>query len=212
MTITLATSLPAFGQRIQFPQTPNGLRPVDANVYSPSTRPSTAANGSPVMVPLNPATQSGLYPSTGLGSATFDPYSSRQVSQPPVLGTSTFGSAVNPPQGTQGSVYAPGATGYPGFNSATPTLPGAGQSATVGTYQNANPAIYGPGVYPNSNPSALFPGAYPQSGSGSLFGGLFGNWFGGSGSGGAYGQPGTLTLPNLNGPSGPLVLPPGGGR
>lgn len=98
-------------------------------------------------------------------------------------------------------------SGYPGYNGAAPSLPGAGQSGILGTYPYTNnPSAYPPQAFPNSSPSALFPGAYPQNGYGYGQNNGVGSWFGnlfGNGSQ-PYGQPGTLS------PPGNLVLPPGG--
>lgn len=182
----------AQAQRIQFPAA-NGLRPIDGNVM-PST-------GAPVMVPINPATQSGIYPSTGFGSQTFDPYA----------GGSAFGAppAILPQSGMLGAPIGGGypANNYPAYTGPSPTLPGAGQSAIVGSYQN-NPTNYGqPGVYPNSSPSALFPGSYGANPYGAqssgLFGGFFRNMYNGmfgspSGNYGGYTAP-TVIQPNYNG-------------
>lgn len=38
--------------------------------------------------------------------------------------------------------------GYPAYNGTSPVLPGAGQSATVGTFQNTVPGFTQPGVFP----------------------------------------------------------------
>ena len=144
---------PVHAQRMQFPETPSGLRPIQSG--------QPLAAGGPTMVPINPATQAGIYPSTGAGGATFDPYS---VSQPQLQ-------VFQPPQGTVApGALAPGATNYPGavpnypnnpsmggyptYNGISPGLPGAGQSGTVGTFQNTSPGYNQPGMYPNSSPSA----------------------------------------------------------
>ncbi|MEO8270260.1 MAG: hypothetical protein ABI557_11110, partial [Aureliella sp.] len=64
---------PAHGQRMQFPETPSGLRPIQ-----PGQIPSS---GAPTMVPINPATQAGIYPSSVPGGQTFDPYSLNATTQ-----------------------------------------------------------------------------------------------------------------------------------
>lgn len=209
---------PAQAQRMQFPETPSGLRPIQ-----PGQIPSS---GAPTMVPINPATQAGIYPSNGLGGQTFDPYSLNTATQ-----TQAFQpqfAPVSPPQGSFApNTLAPGTTpypgvysntqpiypnnppmgGYPAYNGISPNLPGAGQSGTIGTFQN-NPPGYGqPGVYPNSAPSALFPnsGAYPSggynNGGGTVFGNMYNGIFGSSagGYGGTYGQPAYPVLPQNSG-------------
>ncbi len=164
--MVLLACAPVDAQRVQFPQAPSGLRPI-----APGQGPTT---GHPIMVPINPATQSGIYPSTGLGSPTFDPYATTQTSPltplplPGVAGAPTIaGGPVLP-------------SSYPGYTGTPPVLPGAGQSGVIGTFPNAAPTYAQPGIYPNSSPSALFPGTTLGGGSGSLFGGIFGN------SGGIY--------------------------
>jgi hypothetical protein len=191
---------PAWAQRIQFPSgtdpSLSGLRPI-----APSQLPKT---GSPVMVPLNPATQAGIYPSTGFGSPTFDPYSlntstTPQFSSPSFNPTLPPPGSINPPYvgSPMGSPTSIPMGGYPSYNGVSPTLPGTGQSGTLGTFQNTGPGFTQPGIYPNSTPSALFPAnsynsgsAYPGS-SGSLFGNMYNGVFGNSqgGYGGNFGQP-----------------------
>ena len=107
MTAALAFSMPALGQqRIQFPTpTGNGLRPVGSMVQN--TTPSGGPTGGPVMVPLN--SSSPLYPSTGLGTAQFDAYSTRQVTTPNFPQTN--------PYATPGSVA-------PSLGGAPPVQPG----------------------------------------------------------------------------------------
>lgn len=193
----------ASAQRVQFPQQPSGLRPIDQGGL-PST-------GSPMMVPINPSTQNGVYPSAGLGNPMFDPYANSGVGPgtagaaapfiPPgnVIGGSNFGGATalggqplgGPTLGGQPYGVQPGL--------APPTLPGTGQSGIVGTFPNTAPNYNQPGIYPNSAPSALFPGAYPNTNSSGPFGGFFNNLFGGMfGSNTAYPQP-TVIQPNYNG-------------
>ena len=112
-----------------------------------------------------------------------------------------------PTLGVAPNFGAPLNSGYPGYNGAAPSLPGAGQSGILGTYPYTNnPSAYPPQAFPNSSPSALFPGAYPQNGYGYSQGGGIGSWFGNLfGNGGAtYGQPGAISAPSG------LVLPPGG--
>ncbi len=201
----------ANAQRIQFPENSPGLRPIS---------PTQSYSTQPGMVPLNPATQSGIYPSTGYGSPTFDPYGSPAPTLPPVF-PSPFNSTVQPPSSlssplpsTQG-VYPGGVPygGYPTYNGPGPILPGAGPSATIGTFPSTSAGPTQPGMYPNSAPSALFPGsAYPSgayngtSGSGNSVGDWFSGIFGTSntGFGGSYGQypypqagyPGAPAYPN----------------
>ncbi len=216
----LITCAPAVAQRIQFPENTspgmNGLRPI-----SPGQLPNSS---SPVMVPINPATQAGIYPSNGMGGATFDPYS-LNASPLPQTNSPVFNPTLAPPSSFTPTYpgIAPSYPntaplgGYPAYNGASPVLPGAGQSATVGTFQNTGPGFSQPGVYPNSAPSALFPGSayntgipngYPSN-SGSLFGNLYNNIFGGSqgGYGGNYGQPVYPPQPSVTGGTWPT---PGG--
>lgn len=150
------------------------------------------------MVPINPATQAGIYPSTGFGSPTFDPYAGRAA-------TGGIGGAANPvtPLGNPGSFSGgPGFGGYPAYTGGSPNIPGAGQSAIVGTFPNTAPTLNQPGIYPSNSPSALFPGSYPNSGNGSLFGGFFSNLFGGLSGQPNYGLPPQPTVIQPN------VLPP----
>ncbi len=202
--IALAFTLPAFGQRIQFPEgSANGLRPI-----SPTGQMSP---GTPVMVPLNPATQAGIYPAPVGSSATFDPYSTRQVTTPTYPTQNSIPSLTppgNPMQGQTAPVYtgptiapnyntapysaapynAAPATGYPGYSGVSPTLPGTGPSGVTGTYPYPSATVYPPSAYPNSAPSALFPGSYPQSSS-------WWNPFAPAGQPGSIAPPGNLTLP-----------------
>ncbi len=205
-------------QRIQFPESPSGLRPI-----SPGQVP---LSGPPAMVPINPATQAGIYPSTGLGSPTFDPYSAGGGLQQPQYLQPLTNSTIAPPgafapsyPGTQPNLGAAPLGGYPTYNGTSPGFPGAGQSGTIGTFQNTGPGISQPGIYPNTAPSALFPGTgapgtgfsggYNSGSSGSLFGsfvdGIFGSPNGGYG--GTYGQP---VYPTPSYPGG-VYPPPGNG-
>ncbi len=182
---TLLLAIPAQAQPMQFPSTgatqlrtqaPSTLGP------PPTTFPSTGAT-QPAMVPVpNAPTYS---PSTSPG---FDAFSTN-ASPPPLLGAPVLGTPapVQPyaapvyPPSTAPGVYpsypaSPGAA-YPGYSGPTPAIPGAGQSATVGTFQNGGSVYSQPGTYPNA-PSALFPGTgYSQSGGlfGSMYEGLFGS-------------------------------------
>jgi hypothetical protein len=202
ITSALITSLailsPAFGQQVQFPQgTSNGLRPI-----APTNQlPSSSTGVGPVMVPLNPATQAGIYPAPS-GSAMFDPYSTQQApTYPPAYYSSAPTPYSSPTLVSQNPMPPPGygvpgspysstpVSGYPGYNGAAPALPGAGPSGVVGTYPYTDPTVYPPSAYPNSAPPALFPGSYPQTGYGYQ-------------SGSMYGQP--MTIP----PPGSVVLPP----
>ena len=181
-------------QRIQFPTT--GLRPIDGTT-APSTLAPPPGSTGPVMVPINPATQSGLYPSTGVASPSFDPYGGTTASSPPAL----TGVLPGLPQATST------AGSFPGYTGPQPSMPGTGQSAIVGTFPNTAPNYNVPGVYPNSTPSALFPGTYPNQNPGGTFGGWFGglynDMFGGPGvSYGGYTQPGVV-------PPNGSIYPPG---
>jgi len=143
-------------QRMQFPAG-NELRPVQAGQI-PSTTP---------IVPLNGASQAGVYPPTG--GAGFDPYYRPQ--------TNAFGgiTPVLPPSGSLGgAAYG----GYPAttYNGAQPVVPGAGQSGVLGSYPSTAPNYNQPGIYPNSAPNSLYPGTYPNPNqpTGGIFGDLFG--------------------------------------
>ena len=153
------------GQLLQYPQPTSGLR--DIQTGSP-----------PVMVPLNPATQSGLYPSTGAGSTHFDPYATRPSYQnpgyqypstssaPPVLPytppygaaptapvypNSSYPSTTYPRTGGGGMFGNPPSPSYSG--SPNPyALPGAAMPATT-----FPPAVYPGGVYPPGSAPAVRP-------------------------------------------------------
>ncbi len=206
-------SLPlnAWGQRIQFP-----------------------ASNDRVMVPI-PNSRTVLPSPSSNGPAGFDPYTTRQMSTPTLPGVAAnpysgstlpqptlpynsstlpqpagnpYGQYVTPPVTPQPyGGYGYPSTGYPGYNSSVPALPGVGQSGILGTYPNPNTSIYGPSAIPNSNPSALFPGPYPQSGyqyGNPGGGGWLGNWFGGNtwnGQGGTLAPPGGLVLPQSQMPN-----------
>ena len=101
-----------------------------------------------VMVPLNPATQAGVYPSTGYGSTTFDPYAPQSAApaapvMPPAGSVNPY--SVNP--------YGAIPPSTPAYASPSPVVPPAG----AGVYPNAVSPYSQPGVYPNTVPSALFP-------------------------------------------------------
>lgn len=198
---------PAMAQRVQFPETTNpslnGLRPV-----TPGQLPTS---GAPVMVPINPATQAGIYPSNASGGTSFDPYSLNPAPQGQ-YGQQLFTPTLQPPASlTPTYPNSPPLGGYPAYNGSGPVLPGTGQSGTLGNFQNTGPAFNQPGVYPNSAPSALFPGTgynaggYPNN-TGSMFGNFYNSIFGNSqaGFGGSYGQP---VYPPANVP--PANIPPG---
>lgn len=197
VAIALACA-PVQAQRIQFPSTP-GLRPID-NAQIPST-------GNPVMVPINPATGVGIYPSTGVGSTTFDPYARG-------AGAGAPGIVASPPLAApSGGIGGSSFGGFPTYSGAPPALPGTGQSAVVGTFPSNPTPLNQPGIYPNNSPSALFPGAYPANNSGSLFGGFFSNLYNGlfGSSGATYaGYPQTPVLPpNYNAGVYPPAYPGG---
>ncbi len=211
------TCAPVMAQRIQFPESTapglNGLRPI-----APGQLPNS---GSPVMVPINPATQAGIYPSTVPGGQTFDPYSLNPTPQPqygqPILNPTLPPASLTPTYPGIAPTYPNSAPlgGYPTYNGSSPIMPGAGQSGTVGTFQNTAPAFNQPGVYPNSAPSALFPGMGSNTGvsggyagnSGSLFGNFYNGIFGSSqgGFGGTYGQPVYPPAPNVSGGAWPTL-------
>lgn len=159
-------------QRVQFPAG-NELRPVQAGQV-PSTAP---------IVPLNGATQAGVYPPTG--GAGFDPYYRPQSNlfggitptAPPAGsfgGASSYGAYPAPTYPT--TTYAAPNYAGPTYNGSQPVLPGAGQSGVLGSYPSTTPNYNQPGVYPNSSPSSLYPGTYPNPNQPS--GGIFGNLFG----------------------------------
>jgi hypothetical protein len=214
ITAALAFSMSALGQqRIQFPTpTSSGLRPVGSLVQN--TTPVGDSSG-PVMVPLNAPSPvytptvppfdpysarqvtTPSFPQTNpySGAASVPPSLGAPLGQPgaygsvpnfgaaPGYGGATYGAP--PAFGANPSFGAPLNSGYPGYNGAAPSLPGAGQSGILGTNPYANnPNTYPPSAFPNSSPSALYPGVYPQ--------------------GATYGQPGMLS------PPGNLVLPPSG--
>jgi hypothetical protein len=129
----------ADAQQIQFPAPSTSIRTIQ--------NPGGGTGTAPVMVPLNGAVQQGIYPSTGPGSTTFDPYSTRPSYQnPPVFGM---------PPGT-GSTYVapPTYTQAPGYG--TPVYPGA--IAPGATYNGTAPGPSNP-VYPGTAPG--YPGTAP---------------------------------------------------
>jgi len=234
MTAALAFSMPAFGQRIQFPSTNNGLRPVGSTVQNTTSLPNTANNTGvgPVMVPLNAAP---VYPPS-LATPQFDPYSTRQVTAPTFPQTNPY-----PPSGSVApSLSGPSPYSQPNFGAApsygaAPTYgaaPGYGAPPTYGApgaaypnsgypgYNGAAPAMPGVGqsgilgTYPYTNPTVYPPTAYPNSSPSALFPGAYPQ------SGYGYGQGGGNWFGNLFGkntyaqpgltPPGNLVLPPGG--
>ncbi len=147
----LAHSLasPAQAQRLQFPSTPSHLR--DAQIMT--------ASGPVTMVPLNPATQQGLYPSTATNGSTFDPYATRPSYQNPgVQLPGTGAPAYVPPYG--GSPSYPG-NGYPGA-----VFPGTGSSTGGGMFGNPPPVVGAPyGMNNGSLPPTVLPGtSYPGAG------------------------------------------------
>ena len=144
--IALASSVSA--QSMQYPQT-NGLPPAVLR----SAQNGTAGIGT--MVPLNPATQQGIFPSTGPNSSTFDPYNTRPSYQVPLPTTAP----AYPP--AYGSVAPYG----------NPSLPGTAPTGMFGN-PNPNPNVY-PGAPYNMNgampatnlPSTGYPiGGYPNGG------------------------------------------------
>lgn len=143
--IALASSVSA--QSLQYPQT-NSLPPAVLR----DAPPSTGSIGG--MVPLNPATQQGIYPSTSAGSPYFDPYNTRPSYQVPLP---TTGPAAAPPYG---SIAPYGNTGLPG----TSSLPG---TAPTGMFGNPNPNVYPGAPYNLSGglPTTSQPtGGYPAGG------------------------------------------------
>ncbi|GIW96804.1 MAG: hypothetical protein KatS3mg111_0137 [Pirellulaceae bacterium] len=150
------------------------------------------------MVPINPATQAGVYPSVPSGGTTFDPYATTPpISSVPVPSVQNYPGVVGGPAAPSAPSYQPpllnnGAAvggqapstlggGYPGYTGPPPVLPGAGASGTLGTFPSTGGVYPGPNPYPNSSPSALFPAPYgtapPQPG---LFSELWTGLFGGN--------------------------------
>ncbi len=115
------------GQNLQFPQSPVVLR----DIRTP------AGTNAPVMVPLNPATQQGLYPSTGSGSPLFDPYATRPSYQNP--GYQYTAPTANPGFGSP-AVLPPNTYSAPGYG--LPSTSGGMFGATPST---GAPNTYGPG-------------------------------------------------------------------
>ncbi len=154
------------------------------------------------MVPINPATQSGLYPSTP-GGQTFDPYATSPI-------PSNGGYA---PPAIPGNGYGNN-TGVYGTNPGMPPAPpGASQSGALGTYPNSYPTYGQPGAIPSSAPSALFPGGGNPNAVGDFFSGTYNSVFGSATVANVYSTaPGTYPPPiassgpppNMNG-----VPPPG---
>lgn len=189
---------------------PNGLNTPQFDPYSarqvttpnfPQTNSFPSAGNVPPSLGGAPLGQPGVYgaapnfgaaPGYGVAPGPAPVYGNAPGIGGPSLGTPNAANPLN--------------SGYPGYNGALPSLPGAGQSGILGTYPYGNnPAAYPPSAFPNSSPSALFPGAYPQNGYGYGQGGGVGSWFGnlfGGNPGATYGQPGVLS------PSGNMVLPP----
>ncbi len=194
--VTLSASVSA--QSMQYPQTttlpPAVLRD------SPLTSPSIGG-----MVPLNPATSQGIYPSSGPNSPYFDPYNTRPSYQVPLPSTTgpayppAYGS-VAPYTGQPLPTTAPtGMFGNPagGYSAApfnpngalpTTTLPSTGYP---GVYPNGlSPGYPGVGAsgpfgnYQGTVPGNYPPGAYPNTAPPSLFPtSIFGNNSGGMFSG-----------------------------
>lgn len=172
----------------------SGLRPINGSV--PSTYPT--------MIPVNPATQAGIYPSNGIGGPTFDPYAATSSGPGLLQGLFPPGNTYPPniyPQNNfppnafpTGNIPPGNFQGIPGYNGPNPVYPGVGPSGTIGSFPDVGPNYSQPGVYPNNAPSALFPSStYGGQPTGSLFGGFFGGAAGGypgGGFGGSMGQPG----------------------
>ncbi len=189
------TTSVALAQRVVLPEPAAAaatLRPIPGNGAGRPVAAQLPGTTGPSMVPLNPATQSGIYPSTTPGGSVFDPYATTPATAGPVPAAPVYPPATSgigsPPASSllPSGVGAPG--GYPPYTGPPPPIPGAGPSATVGTFPSTG-SIYGqPGTLPNSTPSALFPSPYPSgsalgssSPSPGLFSRLFGNPNGGFG-------------------------------
>jgi hypothetical protein len=217
MTAAFAFSMPALGQRIQFPtDNGSGLRPVGSVLPSTAQLGNSPAAGGPVMVPLNPVNSPSVYPPPGSGSTQFDPYATRQVTAPNFPQSNPYppSSSVAPSLGGPSVLNQPGALAAPpGYGAA----PGYGPAPTYGAppygaplnsgypgYNGVAPSMPGVGqsgilgTYPNTNASVYPPSAFPNSSPSALYPGAYPQ------SGYGYGQPGSLA------PPGNLVLPPGG--
>jgi hypothetical protein len=160
-----------YAQFVPLPVDNPNLRPIHGTI------PSTSGT----MIPINPASQAGLYPSNGVGSPTFDPYSSTG-------GASGGFNSFFPPNAGFGGSQPPPMGAFPGYTGPNPMYPGVGPSGTVGSFPTFDPNFGQPGALPNSAPSALFPS----------------NSFGGPGAdprgfGGSYGPP-VLPPPSPWGP------------
>ena len=185
----------ARAQRLQFPPASglpsNQIRPINDGVPT----------GQPQMVPINPATQSGVFPSTAPGGASFDPYanpppSSSWLGGPivpvpasPLFGNSVspaqaYGNPVLPPSSMGGSITGPGyAYNNPTYYGGAPTLPG--QSLPAPSLPGPGLPGTGPsaniGTFPSNPPAYNQPGIYPNEAPSALFPGVApgaGNWYG----------------------------------
>ncbi|MGN6133599.1 MAG: hypothetical protein ACTHOU_03820 [Aureliella sp.] len=162
------------GQLLRYPQPSSGLRDIQTG--------RLASSSQPVMVPLNPATQNGLYPSTSTSGATFDPYATRPSFQNP--GYQLPSTSSTPPVLPYGT--SPASPVYPNSSYPGTSYPGTSYPSTSGgMFGNPPPATYSgapltsaggampattfpPSVYPGAAvpgtgyPNAAYPGtAYP---------------------------------------------------
>ncbi len=147
----IATASPVSAQSLQYPQN-TGLPPAVLRDAQSSTRPIGG------MVPLNPAIQQGIYPSSGAGSPYFDPYNTRPSYQIPLPSTTTPG-------------YGPGYGTGPAYGSIAPygnsVLP---STTPTGMFGNPSPNVVSGAPYnmngampPTTLPSTGYPnGGYPN--------------------------------------------------
>lgn len=183
----IASASPVIAQSLQYPQT---------TALPPPVLRDAQASGSSIggMVPLNPATQQGIYPSTGNGSPTFDPYNTRpsyQIQLPstgPAMGpaygsVAPYGNAPLPNTAPTGMFGNPGPNVYSGqpynqpynLNGGLPTTALPSNGYPLGGYPNTGYPNTG---FPNTGgpayPNTLNPG-YPGVGASGPFGNYQGN-------------------------------------
>ena len=179
-----------WGQYLQFPQSTGASTNLPGTTTFRDIQSNSATpNGPVVMVPLNPATQRGIYPSAGSAGTTFDPYSTRPsyqnpgYQQPPSttvppyspspsfapapLGQAPFGSPYAPPPGS----LAPYPGGIPSTSGGNLLGNAAGQSPYASPGSVVYPAngslpttvLPGVGGVPSGIPSTGVPYGYGNS-------------------------------------------------
>lgn len=234
MLLTCCHCAWSHGQRVQFPSTlpstslpGTGNRPIQDPIGGIST---------PAMVPINPATQAGVYPSPSPGSASFDPYAGGPISTP-LLGGPIVGLPNTAPisQGaTLGAPSLPPPSVGTGYGNVAPTIPltppsvyggsGYGVAPYGGTgYNGPQPILPGTGqsaivnTFPNNPAVYGQPGVYPGGSPTALFPGaypgpqsqpLFGGFFRNLYNG-IFGQPGSFTPASPPVAVQPQVIQPG---